>query len=58
LKDILKKGLAYTNWRLVQDGLTYRLGVLEVRLRAHESEQELISLVEASKISPMKTVEE
>ncbi len=44
MKDI-KKTLKNTNWRLMSDGVSYRLGVLTGRLRAYESEEDLLKLV-------------
>lgn len=45
LKRIIKKTLAHTNWRLMSDGISCRLGVLTGRLRAYEREEDLLSLV-------------
>ena len=45
LKRILKKILEDTNWRLMTDGVNYRLGVLSGRLKGYESEEDLIKLV-------------
>lgn len=45
LKRLLKKMLEDTNWRLMSDGVSYRLGVLSGRLRGYESEDDLIKLI-------------
>jgi len=47
LTKLLKKGLKETNWRLMSDGISYRLGVLSGRLRAYEDEKDLVKLVQA-----------
>jgi len=45
LKQLLKKTLENTNWRLMSDGVSYRLGVLNGRLKGYESEEDLLKLV-------------
>ncbi len=45
LKRLIKKILQDTNWRLMSDGIAYRLGILTGRLRGYESEEDLIKLV-------------
>jgi Zn-finger nucleic acid-binding protein len=45
LQKIIKKALADTNWRLMSDGILYRLGILSGRLRAYELEEDLLKLV-------------
>jgi hypothetical protein len=49
LEKLLKKVLKDTNWRLMSDGVNYRLGMLEGRLRAYEKEEDLVKLVESKK---------
>ena len=44
LKRLIKKTLDDTNWRLMTDGVSYRLGVLSGRLRGYESEEDLVKL--------------
>jgi hypothetical protein len=44
-KRILKKILEDTNWRLMTDGVNYRLGVLTGRLKGYESEEDLLKLI-------------
>lgn len=36
---------ADTNWRLMTDGISYRTGILTGRLRAYETEEDLLRLV-------------
>lgn len=45
LKKTINKALSDTNWRLMSDGIHYRLGYLSGRLRAYEQEEDLKSLV-------------
>lgn len=45
LQKLLKKTLEVTNWRLMSDGVSYRLGMLEGRFRAYEKEEDLVKLV-------------
>lgn len=45
LKQQLKGILKGTNWRLMTDGVMYRVGMLEGRLRVYSTEQELLKLV-------------
>lgn len=45
LQRILKKKLESTNWRLMSDGASYRLGILTGRLRGLESEGDLLKLI-------------
>ncbi|MDQ3123777.1 MAG: hypothetical protein M3Q14_03795 [bacterium] len=45
LKRLVDKTLADTNWRLMSDGISYRLGYLNGRLRAYEREDDLKELV-------------
>lgn len=49
LQKIIKKALADTNWRLMSDGISYRLGILAGRVRAYEREEDLIKLVTQDK---------
>lgn len=44
LKHNLKKSLQDTNWRLMSDGVSYRLGILYGRLKGYESEEDLLKL--------------
>ena len=45
LEKLVKKTLADTNWRLMTDGIHYRLGYLNGRVRAYEREEDLKQLV-------------
>jgi hypothetical protein len=45
LQKLLKKALEGTNWRLMSDGVRYRLGFLTGRLRGVEGEENLKKLV-------------
>ena len=45
LKKLIKKRLKGTNWRLMTDGVSYRLGMLSGRLRGYEQEEGLVKLV-------------
>lgn len=45
LEKLVKKALADTNWRLMTDGIHYRLGYLNGRVRAYEREEDLKQLV-------------
>lgn len=46
LQKLLNKTLEETNWRLMSDGVDYRLGYLSGRLRAYEKEEDLKKLIE------------
>lgn len=45
LQQIITATLADTNWRLLTEGIHYRLGILSGRLRAYEKEEDLLKLV-------------
>jgi len=45
VRKLIKKTLQNTNWRLMSDGISYRLGLMTGRLRAYESKQDLLKLV-------------
>jgi DNA-directed RNA polymerase subunit M/transcription elongation factor TFIIS len=49
LKKTVQKALVDTNWRLMSDGISYRLGYLSGRLRAYEKEEDLVELVKRDK---------
>jgi hypothetical protein len=49
LDKLLKNALKNTNWRLMSDGTSYRLGILSGRLKAYEREEDLFKLVENDK---------
>lgn len=46
LKRLLKKSLEKTNWRLMSDGVSYRLGCLSGRLKGYERNEDIMSIVE------------
>ena len=46
LRKLLQKHLEATNWRLMTDGINYRLGILSGRVRVYESEEDLVKLLE------------
>ena len=45
LRRLIKSTLENTNWRLMSEGVNYRLGVLSGRLRGYENEEDLLKLV-------------
>lgn len=45
VKKIIQKALENTNWRLMSDGIAYRLGCVTGRLRCLEKEEDLISMM-------------
>ena len=45
LQRLIKSTLKDTNWRLMSDGVSYRLGMLEGRFRAYEKEDDLVKLI-------------
>lgn len=45
LKKLLNKTLLDTNWRLMSDGISYRLGFLSGRLKGYEREEDLLDLM-------------
>lgn len=45
LQKIIKTTLQDTNWRLMSDGVSYRLGILTGKIRAYEREEDLLKLV-------------
>ncbi len=49
LKKAIKKTLEGTNWKLMSDGVDYRLGMLSGRLRGYEREEDLLELVSDTK---------
>lgn len=49
LQNVIKKALKGSNWRLMSDGLSYRLGIISGRLRAYERKEDLISLIRSDK---------
>ena len=50
LKKLLTKTLEWTNWKLMSDGINYRLGILTGRLKTLEKEQDFMFDVNGNKI--------
>lgn len=44
LKKLIKKTLDDTNWRLMNDGIRYKLGIITGRLRGFENKEDLLEL--------------
>lgn len=49
LKRLINRTLEKTNWRLMSEGISHRLGYLSGRLHAYESEEDLKKLVAQNK---------
>jgi len=49
LKSLLKQTLKDTNWRLMSEGIYYKLGILIGRLRGYENNEDLLELVKKNK---------
>ncbi len=47
LQKLLKKTLETTNWRLMNEGVNYRLGYLSCRLKGYEQEDDLLRIIKA-----------
>lgn len=47
LKKLIKMVFEETNWRLMSEGVNYRLGILTGRIKAYEREDDLIELVKS-----------
>jgi len=45
LRKLIKKTLEKTNWRLMSEGINYRLGYLNGRLKGYENEEDLMRIV-------------
>ncbi len=55
LKKLVDQALEDTNWRLMSDGIYYRLGYLNGRLRAYEREEDLKTLaIKSKKLKPKR----
>lgn len=56
LKKLVDNALSDTNWRLMSDGISYRLGYLNGRVKAFEGEDALKELViKSGKLMPKRT---
>lgn len=49
LKRLVNKILKGVNWRLMSDGVSYRVGILSGRLRAYERDEDLLNIVNSKK---------
>ncbi len=49
LQRIIKKTLSNSNWRLMSEGISYRLGYLSGRLKGYEREDDLVQLIKQEK---------
>ena len=45
LKQAIVKALSDTNWRLMSEGISYRLGYLTGRVRVYEEDDEIVQLI-------------
>jgi len=48
IQKLIKQTLEGTNWRLMSEGVHYRLGMLEGRFRAYEKEEDLVKLLSSN----------
>lgn len=56
LKKLVDSALSDTNWRLMSDGISYRLGYLNGRVKAYEGEEAMKELViKSGKLKPNQT---
>jgi len=44
LKKLLKQAIENTNWRLMSEGVYYKLGILTGKLRGYENDEDLLKL--------------
>ena len=49
LRRLIKQSLGDTNWRLMSEGISYRLGLLNGRFRGIEGEEKLRDLINGKK---------
>ncbi len=45
LKKLIQNTLIKTNWRLMSDGISYRIGILSGRLKAYERDDDLMKII-------------
>lgn len=57
LEKIIKEALESTNWRLLSNSLSYRLGYVSGQLKGYEQEEDILKLFK-SKETPKKSVED
>ena len=56
LKKLVDSALSDTNWRLMSDGISYRLGYLNGRVKAYEGEEAMKELViKSGKVNKKQT---
>jgi hypothetical protein len=48
LKKLIQSSLESTTWRLMSDGISYRLELLSGRIRVYEDEKDLVKLIKKS----------
>ncbi len=48
LQKLIQSTLVNTNWRLMSEGIDYRLGILTGRLRGYEAEEDLVKLIKSN----------
>ncbi len=58
LRKLIQKTLEGTNWRLMSEGISYRLGFLGGRMRGYEREEDLLELVRAHENKLAKSMKE
>lgn len=50
LRRVIKKALERSNWRLMSEGVFYRLGYLSGRLKGYEREEDLVQIIREEKL--------
>ncbi|MDD4111034.1 MAG: hypothetical protein PHS54_05770, partial [Clostridia bacterium] len=59
LKKLLNNSLKKTNWRLMSDGVNYRLGFLSGRLKGYEGEEDILKLAGKTEIKkPLNKIDD
>src|SRR5690606_22422525 len=58
LQKILKEALEGTNWRLVSNSLSYRLGYVSGQLKGYEREEDILEILGKKKEQKVKEVSE
>jgi hypothetical protein len=48
-RKLVQGALTGTNWRLMVDSLSYRLGYLQSRVKAYETEEDILTLIRKKK---------
>lgn len=57
LQKLIKKILETTNWRLMSNGITYRLGYLTGTLKGYEKEEDILKLLGKKEEKPKKELD-